>query len=52
MPKYLVIGDKNQYVIESQNINEAWYCAEAEIKYGETGNTKIINIVPKRERNG
>jgi hypothetical protein len=50
MPKFIVIGDKNQYTLEAEDIREAWFYAEKELTYQESGNTKVINVIPKYSR--
>jgi len=47
MAKYIVVGDKNAYIMETATIQDAWEYAEKELKFGVTGNTKIMEIMRK-----
>ena len=48
MSKFLVIGNKRIYKMETLDIRTAWELAEKEMNnYKLTGNTKIIDIIRK-----
>lgn len=47
MAKYIVLGDNSQYDMEAPTIMEAWEYAEKELKFGLSGNTKIVEIMRK-----
>ena len=48
MAKFLVIGNKRIYKMETLDIRTAWELAEKEMNnYKLTGNTKIIDIIRK-----
>jgi len=47
MAKYIVVGDKNAYIMETATIQDAWEYAEKELKFGMTGNTKVTTIIRK-----
>jgi len=45
--KYIIVGDRNAYLMEALNINDAWFYAEMELKYQYTGNTKIQTVLER-----
>ena len=48
MSKFLVIGNKRIYKMETLDMRTAWELAEKEMNnYKLTGNTKIIDIIRK-----
>jgi hypothetical protein len=47
MAKFIVIGNKNAYIMESTDIRTAWDCAEKELKYGYSGNIKVETVIKK-----
>lgn len=42
--RFLVVGDRNNYRIDSISLYDAWLCAKRELKYGITGNREVITI--------
>jgi len=51
MGKYLVIGDKSAYTMDTKDCQTAWECAEKELKYGVSGNSKVITVTRKERAN-
>ena len=50
MAKFLIIGNKKVYGMETVDVRTAWELAEKEMNsYKLTGNTKIIDVV-RRDR--
>jgi len=48
MAKFLVVGNKRIYKMETLDMRTAWELAEKEMNnYKLTGNTKIIDIIRK-----
>lgn len=48
MAKFIVVGDKCRYELESLDMRNALSCAEKELKYGYTGNTQVKEVSPKQ----
>ena len=45
--KYIIVGDKKAYIMEAEGYKTAWECAEKELAYGITGNTKIKKVIKR-----
>jgi hypothetical protein len=41
---YQIVGDVRSYTMHAANIKDAWSCAMMELRYGFSGNRKVIDI--------